>query len=92
MKSRQELIQQQKKLLAAYEKVKEKLKGYPNVVNIGRGIKEKDGQLTDEGCIKIIVKEKKKESDLEVTEIIPKEIEGVKTDIIIQQEDVLLAA
>ena len=92
MKSRQELIKQQEKLLAVYEKVKEQLKGYPNVVKIGIGIKEKDGQLTEEGCIKIIVKEKKKESDLGISDIIPKEVEGVQTDIIIQQDDLLLAA
>lgn len=92
MKSREELIKQQEKLLAVYEKVKDKLKGYPNVVNIGIGVKEKDGQLTDEGCIKIIVREKKKESDLDASAIIPKEVEGIATDIIILKEKISLAA
>ncbi|MFZ1789189.1 MAG: hypothetical protein WAT92_12780 [Saprospiraceae bacterium] len=91
MKTREELIKQQEKLLAVYEKVKDKLKGYPNVVNIGIGMKEKDGQLTEEGCIKIIVREKKKESDLDTSAIIPKEVEGIATDIIILKDKISLA-
>jgi len=79
MKSRDELIKQQEHLLKVYEKVKDMLAGYPNVISVGIGMKETDSNLTDEGGIKIIVKEKKKEADLEADKIIPKEVEGVKT-------------
>lgn len=89
MKTREELIQQQEKLLAVYEKVKDQLKDYPNVVNIGIGVKETGGDLTDEGCITIVVNEKKNESDLDPHQIIPKEIEGVRTDVIIQEDKLL---
>ncbi len=91
MKSREELIKQQEHLLEVYEKVKAMLASYPNVVNVGIGIKEKDGKLTDEGCITIVVKEKKNEADLDPDEIIPKEVEGVKTDVIIQTDRIPLA-
>lgn len=92
MKSREELIRQQERLLEVYESVKDPLAGYPNVVSIGIGIKETDGQLTEEGCIKIIVSEKKSEADLEPNQVIPKEIEGVKTDIIFRKKKILLAS
>jgi len=92
MKSREELKKQHEHLLQVYEKVKERLAGYPNVVSIGIGMKEKDGQLTNEGCIKIVVKEKVSEADLDPDEIIPKEIEGVKTDVIVQPNKIPLAA
>jgi len=88
MKRREELIQQHEQLLRVYEKVKTLLAGYPNVVNIGIGVKEKDGKLTDEGCIKIVVKEKKSEADLAPNEIIPKQIDGVATDVIVDEKRV----
>lgn len=88
MKTRQELIKEQEHLLEVYEKVKDMLEGYANVVQIGIGAKEKDGQLTDEGCIKIIVSEKKKEADLDSASKIPSEVEGVKTDIVVKQEKI----
>src|SRR5690606_33915825 len=91
MKSREELIKQQEHLLKVYEKVKDQLKAYPNVVKILIGVKEKDGKLTDEGCIKIIVEKKISEKDLDPQDIIPKEIEGVKTDVIVKSERELLA-
>ncbi|ASC71890.1 hypothetical protein XM38_028440 [Halomicronema hongdechloris C2206] len=91
MKSREELIRQHEQLLKVHEKVKDVLAGYPNVVNVGIGIKEIDGQLTEEGCIKIIVREKKSEADLESNAVIPKEVEGIKTDIVIQENKILLA-
>lgn len=91
MKSREELIKQQEHLLKVYEKVKDQLKAYPNVVKILIGVKEKDGKLTDEGCIKIIVEKKISKKDLDPQDIIPKEIEGVKTDVIVKSERELLA-
>ncbi|NJN26166.1 MAG: trypsin-like serine protease [Cyclobacteriaceae bacterium] len=89
MKSRQELIDQHHKLMEVYNKVKDKLRSYPNVVSVGIGLKEKDGKLTDEGCIKIELKEKKSEKDLDPKDIIPKELEGVPTDVIVYKERVL---
>lgn len=92
MKTREELKKEQERLLAVYEKVKDQLIDYPNVVNIGIGIKEKNGQLTGEGCIKIIVKEKKSEKDLDPSETIPKTVEGVPTDVIILKSKIPIAA
>ena len=91
MKSRKELLEQQEQLLQVYEKVREMLSGYPNVVNIGIGMKEKEGNLTEEGCIKIVVSHKMGEPDLEPDQIIPKEVEGVPTDIIVQKRIVQAA-
>ncbi|MGH7528262.1 MAG: trypsin-like peptidase domain-containing protein [Gemmatimonadales bacterium] len=92
MKSRDELIRQQALLMAAYEKVKERLARYPNVVEVGIGIKETDGVLTGEGCIKIVVTEKKSERDLDPDEILPKTVEGIPTDVIVKPDKRPLAA
>lgn len=59
-------------------KHEKELLGKPNVVGVGIGKKN----MTDELCIKVYVITKKPESQLKPDEIIPKLIEGVKTDIV----------
>ena len=49
-----------------------------NVVGVGIGKKRKTGEF----CIKVYVVVKKPENQLKPTDIIPKQIEGVKTDVV----------
>ncbi len=91
MKSREELKKQHRELLEVHKKIADQLSRYPNVVKVGIGIKEEEGELTGEPCIKIVVEEKKEESDLNPEEIIPGEIEGFKTDVIVRVDKIPLA-
>lgn len=88
MKSREELIKQQEHLLKVHGKVAKMLSDYANVVEVEIGIKETKGRVTEEGCIKIFVKEKVGENDLNPDQLIPKEVEGVATDIVIVSDKV----
>jgi endonuclease G len=60
----------------------ETLGGLKNVTAIDLGYRYKEGKRTDEIVIRLHVLEKKKETDLEASEIFPKEIAGVPTDVI----------
>lgn len=53
----------------------------PGVVGVGLGVKEKAGQLTGEVAVIVYVDEKRARTSLGRTELIPAEIEGVKTDV-----------
>ncbi len=91
MKSREELKKQHEELLEVHKKVADQLSQYPNVVEVGIGIKETEGKLTGEPCIKVVVEEKKEESDLDPEEVIPDEVEGFKTDVIVRLDEIPLA-
>ena len=71
------------------ERCKEKLLGLPNVVAIGFGPKVIKGQLTGTMSIKVYVSDKVPKEMLADHESIPKEIEGVPTDV--ESQDPLLA-
>lgn len=61
------------------------------VLGVGIGKKEIRGQATEAMSIKILVQEKIRESLLPTSEILPKEIDGVPTDVIsISSDDPLL--
>ncbi len=53
-----------------------------NVVSCGLGMKKVDGQDTGEPCIIIGVQQKIAKGNLKKKDIIPKEIDGIKTDVI----------
>ena len=53
-----------------------------NVIGIGPGLKVKNGEVTEEESIVFIVSNKIKKESLVSSELIPKEIFGIKTDII----------
>lgn len=53
-----------------------------NVVGVGIGRKIKDGVITDELCLKIYVEEKKHLSQITTRNLIEKEIDGIKTDVV----------
>lgn len=58
------------------------LQKYPNVVAVDYGVKEQNGQTTDQVALRIYVSEKKNASDLRPEEMIPSQIMGVPTDVV----------
>jgi hypothetical protein len=61
----------------------EKLRAIPGVIHVGVGLKEQAGVVTDQHCIRVTVMAKVPEGKLNPAERIPREIDGVPTDVII---------
>lgn len=62
-------------------KHQEQLLALPNVVGVGVGLKEINGEFTDQIAIIVNVSEKKPLVDLPSDAIVPAEIEGTATDV-----------
>lgn len=54
----------------------------PNVVGVGIGFKETQGNTTDELCVKVLVKRKLSLESLKTEELVPKTVANVRTDVI----------
>ena len=70
------------RIFEVHEEVKKELETIPGVRSVGIGLKEVEGQLTDQIAFKVYVDEKKPLSALEPEHIIPREVRGFKTDVI----------
>lgn len=64
------------------EKYESKLMNKAGVVGCSIGYKHTGGKKTDKLSIVCYVKDKKKEEDLKSKDIIPREIEGIPTDVV----------
>ncbi len=53
-----------------------------NVVGVGVGFKETHGDTTDEICVKVLVNRKLSPDALLTEELVPKELAGIRTDVI----------
>src|ERR1041385_8122797 len=53
----------------------------PGVVHVSVGLKETNGEVTDQLCVRVYVKEKKDKEALIPAELIPPEVNGVATDV-----------
>jgi len=71
-------IEQVKKVKARHEKALLKL---ANVVGLGIGFKETNNRLTEQIALIVNVTEKKPLADLSAQDIIPRELDGVVTDV-----------
>ena len=91
MRSRQVLIEEQEKLLRLYREAEWRLMKLPGVVGVGVGAKEVGGRITEEFAFRVYVDRKKHRSELPPDTIVPSEIKGVKTDVIVKSEDTMLA-
>jgi hypothetical protein len=58
------------------------LQKIPGVVGVGFGLKEKAGQVTSEWAYRVYVKEKRPIDQLDPAERIPKEMGGIRTDVL----------
>ena len=53
----------------------------PGVIHVSVGLKATKGDITDQLCIRVYVKEKKNPNEIRASELIPREINGVPTDV-----------
>jgi hypothetical protein len=75
-------LSEQNRLLQNRERVLALLQQYPNVVNVGVGLKETGDALTAMICYRVYVEDKKPPAGLQPHEIIPPVIDGFITDVI----------
>ena len=61
--------------------LEDQLLSIPDVIHVSVGLKEKNGQVTDQLCIRVYVEEKKDREIVPAVELIPAEINGVPTDV-----------
>ena len=54
----------------------------PNVIGVGTGLKESKGRMTDEVCVVALVRRKVPKAALSKENMVPRELEGVSTDVI----------
>jgi len=85
-----ELASEESRYLDAYEAIRERLLRIPGVVEVGVGLKETDGGLTRTIAYRVYVQEKRPESELSPKELVPKEIDGFRTDVITVRAETLL--
>ncbi|NVM00945.1 MAG: hypothetical protein HWN67_01295 [Candidatus Helarchaeota archaeon] len=64
------------------KRIQDELMKYPNVLQISIGTKEVKGKDTGEYCYTVLVKRKVPKSRLDPNEIIPSELDGLKTDVV----------
>lgn len=77
-----EMKDQQEVMLDRLEPIKEELTAIPNVLAVGIGLKESNGEFTDEISYRVFVDRKRPLSELSPDEIVPPTINGIKTDVI----------
>lgn len=54
----------------------------PNVVGVGVGFKDTHGEKTDEMCVKVLVIQKKPQAALLSGDMVPRDLDGIRTDVI----------
>ena len=64
------------------KRIQDELMKYPNVLQVSIGTKEVNNKDTGEMCYTVLVKKKVREKRLDPNDIIPPEIDGLKTDVI----------
>jgi hypothetical protein len=57
------------------------LRAIPGVVHVSVGLKETNGKVTDQLCVRVYVEQKKAKEALPAAQLIPSEINGVPTDV-----------
>src|SRR5262249_15661572 len=88
MTSRQELVANQQRALTALAGARDDLLRIPGFVKVGVGMKETAGSLTSETVVRVYVDAKRDEAAAPPEEVVRKEIDGVKTDVVQFHPDV----
>lgn len=91
MRTKEEIIEEQDKLVRLYPEARWRLGKFANVVSVGLGAKEIRGMVTDEFAFRVYVDKKLPKSELQRDECIPEQIKGVRTDVIIKSVQTLVA-
>lgn len=82
MANRADLEAEQRRYFDAYDAIRERLTRLPGVVEVGVGMKERGNQLTDQIAFRVYVEEKRPEHELGADQVVPREIDGFRTDVI----------
>jgi hypothetical protein len=63
------------------QKFESELMNMPNVVGVGVGLRQVEGEYTDEIALIVMVKKKFDEAELSPEEVVPQELEGLRVDV-----------
>jgi hypothetical protein len=91
MKSREQRVEEQNRLLMLVPEVRWRLAHIPSVRNVGVGAKEVGGSITDEFAFRIYVDEKRPPDAIAPGEHIPPAIKHILTDVIVASASDVLA-
>jgi hypothetical protein len=69
------------RVVEAQERYQAELLSKANVVGVAVGYRESDGAVTDEPAIVVLVEEKKPIAALSVDDTVPREVNGIRTDV-----------
>jgi hypothetical protein len=90
VKTQEERKAEQDAYLAAYPAIRERVMQFPGVVEVGVGLKETGGGLMEDMAFRVYVREKLPEANLEPGQVIPREIQGFRTDVIVVRGRILI--
>jgi hypothetical protein len=82
MKARADWAAEEAAHTEAFDRIKQQLLRIPGVVDVGVGIKETGGGLTETVCFRVFVREKLPEDALPPEHVVPKTIDGFVTDVV----------
>ena len=77
----QDMFSAYERVAAVKEAFKEDLLAKPNVIGVGVGLREREGELTDEIVLVVLVTKKLPMTEIEADDLIPAEIQGVPIDV-----------
>lgn len=63
------------------KKYTEMLLKIPHVMGVAVGLEKKDGMYTGDVCLVVMVDKKRSTGELAPSDVIPKELDGVKVDV-----------
>jgi hypothetical protein len=72
---------QMERILAVKAKYERTLLRKKNVVGLGVGYRERDGEITDQMVLTVMVQQKEQRSRLRSSDLIPPELDGVPVDV-----------
>jgi hypothetical protein len=65
---------------------RERLRANPDVQRIAFGLKERNGEVLSEYAFRLYVRQKNPADALSPAELIPPEIDGIKTDVLVMSD------
>ncbi len=90
MRSREERLAEYMRISALLPQAQERLKNIAGIRDIGVGLKETNDLATEEIVFRVYVDKKKPRAELADDEVIPTEIAGVKTDVLLEPTPLLI--
>jgi hypothetical protein len=73
---------QEQRVREVKERYAARLMEYPNVTGVGVGLRMVDGKRTDEVCVRVYVRRKVPEAELQSADVLPRLVDGVTVDVV----------